>query len=73
MKVTAATKRALADRRDDRDKLASGWERVGERGGKLWELYRGYRIGYKITDVRIAADGRSLWIKTQVDPSATLE
>lgn len=57
-------KRVLAVRRDQRDRPKEGWEFVDDRGGKLWELQRGYRIGYRITDVRISADGLGLWIKT---------
>lgn len=65
MKVTDFTRRALAVRRDRRDMIAAGWEFVGEGGGKLWELYRGYRYTHRISDVRIAADGKALWIKTK--------
>ena len=64
MKVSELTKSALACRRDARDMEADGWERVGEGGGKLWELHRGGRVGHHIVDVRIAADGKSLWVKT---------
>lgn len=65
MKVNRLTRSALRCRRDERDMTANGWERVDERGGQLWELHRGRRMGYVITDVRIAADGISLWIKTK--------
>lgn len=65
MKVTTNTRRALAIRRDCRDRLRDGWEFVGERGGSLCELYRGYRYDHKITEVRIAACGKAFWIKTQ--------
>lgn len=65
MKVNGLTKRALHTRRETRDMLAAGWERVGAGGGRLWELDGGCRIGWIITDVRIAADGLSLWIKTR--------
>lgn len=61
---TRLAKETLAHRRDVRDMTKAGWEFVGERGGRLWELYRGYRIGYRITDVRISRDGLGLWIKT---------
>lgn len=43
--------------------LGDGWEEVGEGGGKLWELYRGYRRGHRIVDVRITPDGLSLLVK----------
>lgn len=57
-------KDAVAIRRDRRNRERDGWEYVGEGGGKLWELNRGCRIGYKITEVAIAKDGRGVWIKT---------
>jgi hypothetical protein len=62
---SAFQKRVLASRREHRDLPKQGWEYLGEGGGKLWELYRGYRIGYEITEVRIAASGTALWIKTE--------
>lgn len=64
MKVTAFTKSALECRRENRDLPKEGWERVGENGGNLWQLYRGGRWNHTITDVRISVDGKSLWIKT---------
>lgn len=65
MLVTDFTRDALAVRRDRRDMLADGWELVGEGGGKLGELYRGARTRHRITDCRIAACGRAIWIKTE--------
>jgi hypothetical protein len=65
MLMTPTTKGRLACRRDEREMLAAGYERVGEGGGALWELYRGPRMGHVITDVKIAKDGVSLWIKTE--------
>lgn len=65
MKLTAFTKHALRVKRDRRDRLADGWEYIGEGGGKLWELHRGYRIPHRITAVEIAACGKALWIKTE--------
>lgn len=59
------SKLARRVRTDNRDMPKHGWEKVGEGGGNLWELNRGCRIGHKIVDVRIAADGVSLWIKTE--------
>lgn len=64
MKVTNLTRSMLTVRRDVRDMTRDGWEKVGEGGGRLWELYRGGRTREVITDVKIAADGKSLWIKT---------
>ena len=63
MIVTKFTKRALSIRRERRDMLKCGWEYVSEGGGRLWELHRGYRIGFVISEVRIAADGLGLWVK----------
>lgn len=65
MKVTARTREALRCRRARRKLSAEGWEEVGERGGRLWELHRGCRIGHVITHVQIAPEGRTLFIKTQ--------
>lgn len=56
-------KKVLAGRRERRDMEKAGWERVGEGGGKLWELNRGGRIGQRIVDVKIALDGTSLWVR----------
>ena len=64
MKVTPLNKHALACRSEQRRMLAAGWERIGEGGGELWQLYRGGRVGHVITEVRIAHDGISLWIRT---------
>ena len=64
MKVTAFTRDVLRCRRTRRDLGKRGYEEVGEGGGRLWELHRGCRIGHTITDVQIAPEGRSLFIKT---------
>jgi hypothetical protein len=64
MKITNKTKEVLRCRRERRRLLAEGYEEVGEGGGRLWELYRGRRVGYVITDVKIAPEGLSLFIKT---------
>ena len=40
-----------------------GWEEVGEGGGRLWELHRGYRTGHRIVDARITPDGMSMLVK----------
>lgn len=47
-----------------RDLIREGYEEVGESGGKLWELHRGCRWDHVITDVVIAPNGKSLFIKT---------
>lgn len=64
MKVNGFTKQALRIRREKRDLERTGWELVGEGGGRLWELHRGGRFNHSIVDVRIAACGKALWIKT---------
>lgn len=63
MIATDFAKQVRRIRTERRDLTKQGWVHVGERGGSMWELYRGSRIGQRITDVRIAADGISLWIK----------
>lgn len=65
MRVTDTTRRRLAYRREERAMIRAGWERVGEGGGKLWELHRGCRWRERITDVRIAIDGKSLWVRIE--------
>lgn len=65
MKVTPFTRKALAVRREVRDLTKDGWEQItatfGE--GRLWELDRGFRTHHRITDIRIGADGKSIWWK----------
>ncbi|EON13443.1 hypothetical protein [Pandoraea sp. SD6-2] len=65
MIVTDYTRHLLAYRKEERDMLRAGWESVGEGGGRLWELKRGWRWGHRITDVRIAVDCKSLWVKIE--------
>jgi hypothetical protein len=66
MKVTTLTRKTLKYRRQKRDLLKNGYEEVGERGGKLWELYRGWRHNHVIVSVKISENGKSLFIKTEV-------
>lgn len=70
MIVTDVTRKILKVRRDARDHRRDGWERVGEGGGRLWELYRGMRDDHKILEVEIASCGKALWIKTGRDGPA---
>lgn len=65
MKVSRFTRGALAIRREHRDLTKGGWEHVDERGGRLWELHRGGRLGWRIVECKISADGRTLWVKTE--------
>lgn len=64
MKLSARTRDILRCRRARRRLKKEGWEEVGEGGGRLWELHRGRRIGFVITDVQIGPEGTSLFIKT---------
>lgn len=63
MKVTQLTKDALSSRRQGRALLARGYEYVGEGGGRLWELERGFRIGWVIKDAIIAVHGKGVYVK----------
>lgn len=65
MLVTEFSRRAIAVRRDERRMRAAGYVRVGEGGGDLWQLHRGSRVGHVITDVKIAADQISVWVKIE--------
>lgn len=71
MRFTATTRQNLAKRRQARDLLAKGYEEVGEGGGRLWELYRGYRTNHRIVDAVVAADGKSVFVKIEPRPDAT--
>ena len=68
MKVTNLTRTRLACRRQARNLMALGYEEVGERGGRLWELYRGGRTDHIITDVKVAVGGKSLFVRTEKVP-----
>ena len=63
MIVTELTRARLSYRREVRDRHKGGWEYVGDGGGKLWEIDRGYRWRCIITDVSISKDGKGLWVK----------
>ena len=63
MLVNERTIRALEYRRTVDRWLKEGFEEVGESGGKLWEIYRGWRVGKIIKAVRIAPDGMSIFVK----------
>ena len=64
MKVSTLTRETLRVRRTKRDLELHGFEEIGERGGKLWELHRGGRTDHVITDVEIGPDGKTLFIRT---------
>lgn len=65
MLVTTLTREMHAARKIRRRLVAGGYEEVGEGGGKLWELYRGYRYDHRIVAVEIDPSGKSLWVKVQ--------
>lgn len=58
-------KDVLAVRREHRDMPKAGWEYVSEGGGKLWELHRGYRIGYRIVEAKISHNGLGVWVRIE--------
>jgi hypothetical protein len=62
-------KRMLRVARERRDMPKAGWEFVGEGGGKLWELERGWRIKHEIRDVKISACGKGVWVKIEQRPA----
>lgn len=68
MHVTDLTRDHLAFRRQSRDLRAKGYEIVGERGGSLWELYRGSRVNHRIVDAIIGADGKCIFVKIEPLP-----
>lgn len=70
MKLTKGSKEILSYRRIKRDSdrqtakwALEGFEEIGEGGGQLWEIYRGFREGQIILAARIAPDGMSVWVK----------
>ena len=65
MRVTDRTREALRRRRIRRDRIAAGVEEIGEGGGHLRQLHRGFGIDHTITAVAIAPEGKSLFIKDE--------
>jgi hypothetical protein len=61
MRVTDRTKSILACRRQRRELIAAGWDHVSD---PVWEIDRGGRWDEVIIDVKIATDGKSLYVKT---------
>lgn len=72
MKVTQFTKDVLRIRRERRRLFAAGYEEIGETGGMLWELHRGFRIGHEIIDVVIGPDRRTVFVKVAPTPARVL-
>lgn len=60
VKFTQRTRDALAYRKQQRELLASGWDHVSG----PWEIDWGGRWNEVIVDVKIATDGKSLYVKT---------
>lgn len=67
MRVTSLTKEQLAARRQKRDLEAKGYEQITCQWGigELWQLDRGSRIGWKLTDVVLGVDGLSVFVKAE--------
>lgn len=65
MHFTNRTREALRCRRIRRDLIAAGFEEIGAGGGRLWQLHRGFGIDHVITDVAIAPEGKSVFVKTR--------
>lgn len=65
MIVTEYTRRALAYRKESRDMILAGWERIHQGSNILLKMHNGGRWRERIVDVRIAVDGKSLWVKIE--------
>jgi hypothetical protein len=61
VKITQRTRDVLAYRKQQRELLALGWDHVPD---PVWEIDRGGRWDEIIVDVKIATDGKSLYVKT---------
>ncbi len=64
MRITDRTRETLRCKRIRRDLIAAGFEEIGEGGGNLWQLHRGFGTDHVITAVAIAPEGRSVFVKT---------
>jgi len=67
MLMTDVTKNSLAIRRQMRNLHAKGYERISCAFGigNLWELDRGGRYRWKITDAIVGLDGKSVFVKAE--------
>lgn len=67
MIVSDVGRQQLAVRRQMRELHAKGYERISCAFGigNLWELDRGYRCAWKITDAIIGMDGKSIFVKAE--------
>lgn len=64
MKMTDWASEAVRCRRIRRKLKVDGYWEVDERGGFLWKLHRGGWFWHRITDVVIAPEGKTLFVKT---------
>lgn len=64
MRVTDFTRRALAYRRQERDMKRRGYEQITCTFGigNLWELDRGGRQNWRLTDAVLGVDGKSIYV-----------
>lgn len=67
MKVTEATRSALAIRREERRMRAAGYRRHETD----WEIHRGFLWRERIVDARISVDGKYVWTKLSRLPDQT--
>lgn len=67
MKITDLTKSALARRRQERDLKRRGYEQITCTFGigNLWELDRGYRQNWRLTDAVLGVDGKSIFVRAE--------
>jgi hypothetical protein len=65
VRLTELSRRALRVRRFQREMTALGYEEVGENGGRLWEIRRGWRVGSRIVDAVVAPHGLSVYVKIE--------
>jgi hypothetical protein len=65
MRVTALTRSALAYRRQHRDLTSKGYEQItcSFGIGRLWELDRGGRTKWRLSDPILGVDGKSIYVK----------
>lgn len=69
MKVTAATRSALAFRREERALLRDGYRRHETD----WEIHRGFRSNEVILDARVSQCGRYVYTKLGKRPPTAEE
>lgn len=71
MKMTEYSKAVLHYRRTVKQWKDEGFEDLGERGGNLWQIYRGSRCGQIIHEARVAPDGMSVFVRIAPREMAT--